>query len=661
MLACVMLFSSAGNLSGKDSSESAKKKRIYITNIKGDGVKKQVLDRLRNGIFNSILTNYGDKYSVIDDEAVKTLYSQAEKMLASGCDDASCVKDIATNIKTDIIIYGEASIDNGEIRVNIRSMWKDAKSDEYSNKPTVDATFRESQVDWFSSEIGKKVVDQAYKFDPSKAPVEYTSKIEIQNIAISGADSFNIEVLKFKTDDQAIQNILGYLKEVVQEGDEEFVDGDYEDAIDEYNLVIERIDSKLRPESREKMKAYRAEVVSRIDTSYAMIYKEEMEKIDKKLKGEDDADESFVNKMIGKYRDIKADMKEIPQHYFGENSKKISKALDSRVDSCFVSICTMHEKIGDTAYSEYKFDRALDEYNTSLNIAGNITGTKKTEIMSRYTSKISVTYTTGKSYMINKVISYTDRAEYYNVQDKTSKAEDMLEDARDFMTGGMHIFITDEAIFIYNNLAELLKIEQITSETEPELFKTMSGADGISNKYRDAFIAYMTNFSPGSESTGNDLYGMWIDSSTYAVTCQGVANGDAESHLRKKTALTSALMLSIYRYFEKFEGKYIKQSDYDKAEGLVQRTMDITVKGIRIESFSIVKAVSGETGTISIKMTLPDKTVLAMSDYVLLTDCVINMDKLYGYLKLLPVKGFKDVYDRDNNCEIVILFNAKKK
>jgi len=469
MLAGIMIFLSNSILTGKDNAGKSGKKKMYISSIKSDDVKKPLLDRIRNGITLSILDNYGSVYQILDDEAVKVMYSQAEKIIASGCDDTSCITQIADGINADEIIYGEVSFTGGKVKLVMKSLVR--KNIELDTKSMVNVSFREGQTDWFAAETAKKLVDPKYKIDQSKAPREFNSKIDIKGIHIGGVESFNIEVMKFRTNDDQIQNILGYLKELVQSGDDLFAEREYRDSIGKYNTVIEKIDTKLRAESREKMKIFRKGVADRIETSYAMVYKTGMEKIDAELKSESEADEKFLNEIIEDYTDLNKSMnKEIPAEYYSDNAKKIETAVVERIDSCLVAVCGLHEKAGDMAYNEYSFDRALEEYRKTFSIAGKISGTAKSQIFERCRVKIEVTYKTGRSYLENKVKSYTDLAEYYNVKDETSEAKGKIKDARKLMTGSMINFATKSAVDNYNNIAIVLKMEKITEKTEPEIY-----------------------------------------------------------------------------------------------------------------------------------------------------------------------------------------------
>jgi len=295
--------------------------------------------------------------------------------------------------------------------------------------------------------------------------------VDIKTIKISGSEKFNIQVLQFESDDTTVQSIIEIAKKHLKEGDTSFAEKEYEDAIEKYTLVVKKLDTKLTDENREKIKNFRDEVVKRGDTAYAMMYKPEMENIDAKFKSESEADESSLNKIIGKYNDLKEEMKkEIPPEFYGENVKKLESAIYGTVDSCYVAICGLHEKLGDSACGDYSFDKGYAEYRKALEAAGKIKSEAKGSIEARYNTKLEATQKTGQNYLVFKVKSYTDRAQIYNFDDKTSDAKSMLKEARKYMTGGMMKFVTLAAVKKYNAMAKVLEVDRINSDTEPELY-----------------------------------------------------------------------------------------------------------------------------------------------------------------------------------------------
>jgi hypothetical protein len=89
-IAIAVMISSYGN-----SEETEKKKKLYISSIKAENLSKSIANRVREGLSLAIFGNYGKQYHVLDDDAIRVMYRQAEKILASGCTDYSCMTQIA--------------------------------------------------------------------------------------------------------------------------------------------------------------------------------------------------------------------------------------------------------------------------------------------------------------------------------------------------------------------------------------------------------------------------------------------------------------------------------------------------------------------------------------------------------------------------------------
>jgi hypothetical protein len=57
------------------------------------------------------------------------------------------------------------------------------------------------------------------------------------------------------------------------------------------------------------------------------------------------------------------------------------------------------------------------------------------------------------------VKSYIDRTEYLNIKEEISNAKSTLKDARSFLTGGMSVFVTEQALDTYNGMAGMLSVK----------------------------------------------------------------------------------------------------------------------------------------------------------------------------------------------------------
>ncbi|HPS58018.1 MAG TPA: hypothetical protein PK514_07920 [Spirochaetota bacterium] len=155
LIAGLILFSSAAVMAGKDENAPQKQKKMYIKNLAGEGVKKQLLERIRGKMLSTIMDISGDEYNILDDDTVIAMYDQAKKIMVSGCDDESCISQIAEGINADVIIHGEVSIDGGNITISVQRVDRNRKTLEMGITSRVSQTFKESQTDWFAEEAAK--------------------------------------------------------------------------------------------------------------------------------------------------------------------------------------------------------------------------------------------------------------------------------------------------------------------------------------------------------------------------------------------------------------------------------------------------------------------------------------------------------------------------
>ena len=162
LMAAAVLFTGS-TYAQKAVEGEGKKKKLYISTIKANGVDARLAARVKEGIRLAIFEEFGARYQVIDDDAIKVMYRQAEAIMSSGCDDTSCITQIADGINADEIVYGEVARDGAKIAASITCL--ERKGTSLGTKSIVRVSFLESQVDWIASETAKKLMNAAYKID----------------------------------------------------------------------------------------------------------------------------------------------------------------------------------------------------------------------------------------------------------------------------------------------------------------------------------------------------------------------------------------------------------------------------------------------------------------------------------------------------------------
>jgi sulfatase modifying factor 1 len=490
----VVLIAAYGN-----SENAEKKKKLYISSIKAEGLSKTIAKRVREGLSLAIFGNYGRQYHVLDDDAIRVMYSQAEKMLASGCTDYSCMTQIADGINADEIIYGEVRREGPNIRLVLSNLQRNRKTLSIGTKSKVSISFPESQLDHFAKEAALKLMDSRYRISREvKGSID--EGISLSSIKVEKVKGLDIAVMRFTSSDDIISQMLGYLKELVGKGDESFKSRNYSGARSEYGVVLERISSKLVPEQQRKMQDFISGVKKRIATAYIMEIKGDIEKIDRDLESGKKGDESVLEDFIKQYTAVSGRIDGIPGEYRGE-MESLKNAVTERVDSIYIAMISLSEKKGDGAYREYRFGDAIVDYERSLQRAGSIANRKnKIEHQKKIEQKLETARVTGESYLTNRVKSLLDQASFYNLKDETGNARDTMERARSLIEKST--VETWDARKQYNRYAAVIKVEKLPLTRTKEI-------GGI------AFIyIHGGSFLMGSKDGGSDekpAHGITVD------------------------------------------------------------------------------------------------------------------------------------------------------
>ncbi len=463
MIAAVLFTGST--YAQKAGEGEGKKKKLYISTIKANGVDARLAGRVKEGIRLAIFEEFGARYQVIDDDAIKVMYRQAEAIMSSGCDDTSCITQIADGINADEIVYGEVARDGAKLAASITCL--ERKGTSLGTKSIVRVSFLESQVDWIASETAKKLMNAGYKIDLAKAPEE-RAQVWLGGIELTPVKGLDIAVISFRSEDETVSKIIDYSKGLVAEGDRFYNEREYAKARARYGEVVEKVRTKLGKEKQAKMREYMDGIYTRIASTVLMEYKPKIEKIDAGIKGIKEPGEADLEKVLDKYGALEEEIRALP---YGETGEQVFAATADRKDGILLAIVAGYEKSGDAAYRDYQFAEAMSYYNRGKERSAGIGNTaRKAEAVGRFEKKIEAAMKTGEGYLVNRVKSLVDQAEYYNFQDKTSNARAAMKDARKLIAEDMKVFATMEAVAPYNGMAEVMEIEKLTPETLPEFF-----------------------------------------------------------------------------------------------------------------------------------------------------------------------------------------------
>lgn len=448
-------------------TETRGKKKLFISTIKANGIPALTANRVKEGIRLAIFEEFGARYQVLDDDAIRVMYKQAEAIMASGCNETSCITQIADGINADEIVYGDVSRDGNKISISITDL--ERKGVSLGTKSIVKIAFLESQLDWFTSETAKKLMNPAYKIDPSKAP-KTVEEIKIGGIEIKSVEKLDIAVIQFKTEDESLERIIAVLKKNLGEADAIYSGNNFVKARDRYDEIIKDIKERLRPEQQEKVKEFSEGIIKRIDTTWVMQYKPDIERVDAWIKEKKEPQEADMREALKKYRSIEENVLKIP--YVNKGARdQLTGAINDRRDSIQAAVLSLYEKRGDTAYRDYRFDSSLENYQTGRKECQYLADTKKkSENEKRLSEKIKTTIKTGRGYMENRVKSLTDQAEYLYFDKQESDAKIAMKNAYNLLTGPMRTFATMASVNTYNKMAAVMKRDSLTKGSEPKLF-----------------------------------------------------------------------------------------------------------------------------------------------------------------------------------------------
>jgi formylglycine-generating enzyme required for sulfatase activity len=452
-------------------------KKLYISSISADGVSAALAKKARERLEFALYEHFGKEYRVLTDEDVKVMFKKAEEIMATGCSAESCQQQMADAVDADEIIYGELSSEGAALKLSARTLLRDRKTLSVTKKSMVMLGFAEKDLDHYCGEAARKLVNPAYVVQkPPKGAFE--EKIFLSAVKVDQVKGLDIGVMRFTADDEAIQNMLGYLKGLVQEGDDAFGQKKYDDALGKYTTVLDKLKTKLTAERQAKMADFKAGVVKRCDAAYAMKYKLLIEALDAELAKGGRADEKALLDLRGRYGKVEAEAERTPRELKGEGMAEIGATLLKRHDTITAALAALREKKGDALYGEYGFVTALAEYNVAAGFAAGVReGAMKGGLAVRYADKRKAVRATGRNYLLSRVRALVARAEFFNLQDKQSDAKKALGEARGLMSGELVVFSTKAVVSTYNPVAAVLGVDALSEERDAKVFAAINEQD----------------------------------------------------------------------------------------------------------------------------------------------------------------------------------------
>jgi hypothetical protein len=526
----VLLFSVIGIYSDE------KNPSLYIGKIElGEGISKDNDMKLRNSITLGIIKRYKDKYQVIDDDVVKSLFIKLKIQQQTGCSTDKCERMIDDALNTDFKISGNLMNDSKDrLKLNLKLI-KFTNSNPYLQNQT-DKIFHKSQLGYYINELVLSLLDNNYKINDTNAPNinldDKYSDSNMKEITISQLKTLDLKA--FKNSDDEIVEVIDGSKIILSKGDSLFNNKNYEDAIIKYESILNNIYNRVSQENQKKLSTYIDTIKTRVESSLNNKYKNEIELLDKDLRFLDTMNSDELESLSKKYNLI----------LYGYNSTQykkspeIQKSILDRQEKVDVKLFLLIEKNCDTYYENYQFSKAVLEYKSLLSKVEQSPKTKLiTTIKNRINEKIKTTNENGSSFVRNKVISNCslarrknfqyglakDNANGNDIQENREIIKQSLENARSLLLNSE--FVDNSLIDLYNKTVNkinqdnnekiALPITQVqtklsyTSEKIDSSFFHFPGSPQMNweKKINDGEISLKSNFL---------YYGSWV--SIYAVS-----------------------------------------------------------------------------------------------------------------------------------------------
>lgn len=408
------------------------KKKIYINNLTPEkGVEKDLAVAARDQITLAIFEHFGKYYQIVTDDDIKVMYEKAASMMAAGSDSESTVIQVANTISADEIIYGTICRDGNNLRFTLHNLKYDNDSKSASKKSFVNHCFSESKMEWYCEELGKKLIKPDYQIETDKAVAKVMTKFEVEDVKFQSFQGSNISRIKFESNDEATTRIVEDLQKVVEKGDKYFQNEEFDNALEEYRKIITVIGTKLRKETKGKIKSFTDGVLERVAAVHGRNTQSKIEKTDNWLKSQDTLTIDILKQGKKEYQDIRDSLTALPSH---EKLKMdpVFNAIDERLAAIYISWISVVEKKGDAFFKDFQFKKAVQHYGGVVDVLDKcgINNPNMSEARERMDSKKKITLETGASWLENKVLSYCNASEYLNMRKQKDRAADYLEKAK---------------------------------------------------------------------------------------------------------------------------------------------------------------------------------------------------------------------------------------
>jgi hypothetical protein len=411
----ILIFITNFNLFGQ---VPLKKDKIYISEpdskiVIGDNLK----DKVKNLILVKFLKVNNNKFTIFDNDYIKSVLDLKAKQQLLGCTDLECGVALEKILQPDFKIV--STISNAEKKVNLSLKFFKFSSENPSIYSAIDRSFESYQLEFYIEEMVQYLINPNYRIRDEIAPF----KIEVQNdlltLKIKESPSPVISDFSNSSNTEKVNNYISDYNNLLKEGDKLFSEGKFWEGYKIYSGIVKTIRNDLTKETQIQLKNYDKLVYDKMQIAFYNSYAIEVKKIDqlfieksnKQILSPDDIMNYYL-KYDGLFQHLQLNLKNHP----GEISE-VDNLLAGRLDGILINKWMGDEKNGDDSFISYNFFKSYNMYDNILQDNLKIKrkeGQNRKKFRERIELKKLNSLKTGINFSKNKILSYSEIIERKN-------------------------------------------------------------------------------------------------------------------------------------------------------------------------------------------------------------------------------------------------------
>jgi hypothetical protein len=332
---------------------------------------------------------------------------------------------------------------------------------------------------WYINETAKKLLNPDHIIEPQVSALS-DNKLSDLKIVLEAPSSKlvnrdKIQDFKLIPSETIPKQIADYLQSILDSGDRYLQLGDNENAIRTFNKLLIKIKEKSTSERQRSLEPMINIIGERIKTSYSRKFLPLIKKLDEKIYNMGDPTVKDSLLLHDKYSDLVKEI-EIQPEYIQQNLNELLKLTKSRAANMELVLAGIYNQRAVREHENYQFASALKSFKKALEWGTVSLKNQESDntklFVKNIKDSIKLTQSTGESYVTNKMLSMTDRAEFYIIRGQDGKAKSSIEEARNLMICNWE-FITQTALERYNRVNKVVNRgtdESLTMKTPPSVF-----------------------------------------------------------------------------------------------------------------------------------------------------------------------------------------------